>query len=112
MTDNETPVPDSVQHVPASTTPTWETELLISAALIFGTGAMLVVMALFSLLVTVGSILIATAISSLVFGGEHGEKLFFATMTLLVVPLALGGAIDRLFGHRLAPAGWPARAMR
>jgi hypothetical protein len=67
---------------------------------------------LFSLLVTAGSIFISTAISSLVFGGDHGEKLFFATMAALVVPLALGGAVDRLFGHRLAHDGLSARVMR
>jgi hypothetical protein len=82
------------------------------SSLIFGSGALLVILALYSLLVSVAALLLSGALSWLLFDGRRSDSVFFATMALVVVPLVLAGQIDRWFGARIPREGRLARAIR
>ena len=82
------------------------------ASAVFGVGAMLVVLALFSLLVTLVALSASFAVSWAFFDGRGGPKVFFGAMATIAVVISGAGLLDRLFGRRLAPDGWIARTVR
>lgn len=82
------------------------------ASLIFGSGALLVILAVFSLVMSIVVLAASTVVSRLVFGGAHADAVLFATMAVFVVPFVLLGLVDRVLGARLDPQGGPARVLR
>lgn len=78
-------------------------------SLIFASGILLVLFALFSLLATAVLGGIAFAISELAFDGAHFAIIILVLASLFSIPSAVAMFVDRLRGDRLDRAGLPAR---
>lgn len=82
------------------------------ASMIFGAGAMLVMLALFSLLMTLAALVASFAMSWAFLDGRGGPRVFLAAMAVIAVPITLTSLADRAFGKHLTPDGVVARMIR
>lgn len=78
-------------------------------SVVFSGGMTLVVMTLFSIPLTLASLVLAHALDYLAFDGTRFTLAFSITLGLLVLPATLASLADRHFGSRLTPGGRAAR---
>ena len=78
-------------------------------SLIFASGILLVLFALFSLLGTILLGAIAYALSEILFGGRDFATIMLVLAAAISIPSAIAMFVDRLRGDRLARGGTPAR---
>jgi hypothetical protein len=52
------------------------------------------------------------AVSTYLLGGRYSKQMFFGVLALLVVPLIVGGIVDKVWGPRLDPESRGGRALR
>jgi hypothetical protein len=82
------------------------------ASVIFSFAFLIVITFFYSVLGLAVLTGLAWAISRLFFGAEHAKHVLVALGLLVILPLIVGGTVDKIYGKRLDPDGRGARILR
>ncbi len=82
------------------------------ASILFAFGAVMVMLALVSILMMLAFSATASAISSLLLDGKYASIIFWSMFGVTIVPMSLANFIDQRFGKRLPPEHPVSRVLR